>query len=430
MINNLRVYFTQNISIHYIDSNRAKSVSNHKFNEMSKEHIYYELQGHYTSDLEGLQKYFDEIQKTSIWLLKKFKIDLNDYRNLNDFILKYFLKFSSKKLQRLKIPAIDYTEFKYQKNCYNSGLVSIEKDIIGKEIDCFGYDFTGFYIYLLGNSTLQIPINKGIEYKLSELNFPLKYGYYHVDITNTQQYPNIYKVHNLSKNGTYTHYTLNFLKKNFHDIVITPKDTEYNAYIFTHLIDATDIFKKWYVNYIKLKNYSKNSKIIKRLGSSLHGLLCEYYINQVNDDVLDDYDFSLISNDIYTPYKVLKRKFNSFILIKSDSPYKHNLARIKSFMTAYGRMLIGQFVIDSGLLNDCIRIYTDSIVLPYEFNFDNTEFKDYFKPEKKSSGKLIWKNAFYNNSSWDTKQERHDNKKIDQENQKEIDELERQLNSL
>lgn len=404
-----RFYFTSENKIHYIETEKDDITMHLKF-EKDFQYQYIEMQNGYTADKEGLISYMKDYNKWSYWL-KNHKIDMTQYKNINDMVIGIFKSRATNALKKNSIAKMNYTEFKYSQKCSNGGLISLDKCYVDKEIDCFGYDFSNFYAWLLGDSDLEIAVDGGKEIKIETLDFPLKYGYYKVNISNTQQYTNLYKVHMICKTGYYTHYSLNFLKSNFPEVIIQPDtEQENNALIFENTIQTKVIFGSWFKRVSELKKKAKKNKLVKRMCSSLWGLLTQYDRTYVNSDEYKNLDVSNITKwERNTEYKIigeLYRDEDDFtkIVVKSNDPYKHNLAKLKSFLTSYGRTIVGQTIIDENILNDVIRIYTDGIVLNKEHIFKN----DHIIQEDKTTGKFIWKNATYNNITWETRKSRYE----------------------
>ena len=67
---------------------------------------------------------------------------------------------------------------------------------------------------------------------------------------------------------------------------------------------------------------------------------------------------------------------------------KNPLARIKSFLTAFGRNYIRKLIIDNKLYKNIVKIQTDGIILDKPFEFS----KDAYNPisEDKSTGSLYF----------------------------------------
>ena len=79
------------------------------------------------------------------------------------------------------------------------------------------------------------------------------------------------------------------------------------------------------------------------------------------------------------------------------SPSGVVIARIKPFLTAFGRIQIAKWVIENNLLDNVIRIHTDGIVFNKEIDLE--QLKGEYKPkieQKYYNLKMIWYNCIYN----------------------------------
>jgi hypothetical protein len=73
-------------------------------------------------------------------------------------------------------------------------------------------------------------------------------------------------------------------------------------------------------------------------------------------------------------------------LINREKPYLHNLARIKSYLTAFARIKIAKIALMK--LSSVIRIQTDSISFAVPFNYKSITN---LLPEQKTTGLINWK---------------------------------------
>ena len=56
------------------------------------------------------------------------------------------------------IEPIDANEFRLLENCISSALMTIDKDVLKKPIDCYGYDFSKFYYNMMKKIKIHIII--------------------------------------------------------------------------------------------------------------------------------------------------------------------------------------------------------------------------------------------------------------------------------
>jgi hypothetical protein len=70
--------------------------------------------------------------------------------------------------------------------------------------------------------------------------------------------------------------------------------------------------------------------------------------------------------------------------------YRENLARIKSFLTAFARDYMARTLINDKLHENIVRIQTDGVVLnkPHTFSGEYIPI-----PESKTTGKIFWVNV-------------------------------------
>jgi len=414
-----RYFFRKQDDIHFLqdDENILRC---HKANEKDFNYRYYECQKGYKPSLEGMQQYKIDINKN----IEEMKTDINylNFENHEKAIYNIFLSKSKNQINKINIEDVSYIEFKYQYMSYNSGLMSIDKELINKKISCFGYDVKNFYAYLLGASNLQIPIKAGKEMNLKFLTFPLSYGYYRVIVEKSDRIP-FYKIFSYSTDNVYTHYSINFIEEFYNKkcdagdkIKITLIiDDEPNAYIYDkeNLIKTSKIFDNWYQYINELKTKYPTNKLIKRCSSSLWGYITQYdktlytdadeFKHNCNDNISYIFDwnkhteFKLMESQIDDEKNIFKCE-----VVNTNNIYKHSLARVKSFLTSYGRIMIAKLLFTENIpISDVVRIQCDGIVLKKPHNFDKTHLK--IVEEKKTTGDIIWYSINSNDKNKRTK---------------------------
>ena len=417
-----RFFYKTKNTIWYIQDN-DNELLNHKINLRDFKYRYYECQKGYKATLEGLQAYRTDFK---IWVkeLENEKIFYTKFENHEKAIMNIYKSKATNAKKNISIESVDYTEFTYQERCSNGGLISIDKNFINKEIDCYGYDVKKYYPYLLGKSNLQMPIKKGKEVKLKSLSFPLEYGYYKVKIRLEQNEdcyndPDFYKLFSFSDENVYTHYSLNLvneLNKNYKDEnrikMILNKDEEYNAYVFEKdsLINVSKIFKYWYQHVFDLSLKYPDNKLIKRFSSSLWGYLTEFNRHLYhNDDEYYDLDLSHVHEwEKLTPYKLLDQWEEDeddmcFEVLETHNLFKTDMARLKSFLTSYARMTMTKMIMREGIIENVIRLQTDGIVLNKPHDFSKTHLN--IVPEKKTTGLITWYSCNTNSLNYDMKKQ-------------------------
>lgn len=345
---------------------------------------------------------------------KKFKCDINYKKYFNHYSATelIFQMFSAncKKLKDNTFENVNYDEYCFNEKCFNGGLIYLNPKYQDKVINSFGYDYSSFYPNILVGRDLRIPTKQGDKIKLESLDFKnLQYGVYKVNITCDNK--EFRKIFGFSKDQTYTHFSLQFANK-YKDIfnvkIELVTDIDFNAIVYNkeNLVWSQDIFKKWFdVLYTKIKPITKKNTspgeifpqgnmLLKRLLSSLWGSLtkCEkYYFN----------DEEMENDDEANEYKILKEKYYNnegvmttrYECIKKSKPYKYHYGRMKPFLLSLGRNAVGDLIMNSGNIENVVRINTDGIVLNTPFDFSSLNIPYYPLPEDKTTGLIKWNNV-------------------------------------
>ena len=345
----------------------------------------YELMAGYNQheDMDiNLQHYYLDFKKWNDELFKN-GIDAYTHSYNNDLaVLRAFTKYSSFDIHNKE--TIEEIETKYFEACNNGYLESC----VAGTYECYGYDMNSFYPRLLGDSKLKIPIKAGKEYKLHTIDkFNLKFGFYKVVIECYHE--DFVKIFKFSEDNTYTHYSLLFayMYQKEYDIKIELNMTEeYNAYLYNDddIIETKSIFNTWLNKLINVKAKCKSNKLIKHLLSSLWGTLSrKNYDNKiaVSEKELENYD-----DEEYNIVDIDTQK-NIYYVCKKQNKYKYNI-RLKPFLQSYQRCFMGRIAHDNHF-DQIVRIFADNITYKSDVKIDVPNFL----PEKKSSGKIQWKNA-------------------------------------
>jgi len=177
------------------------------------------------------------------------------------------------------------------------------------------------------------------------------------------------------------------------------EEEENNSIVYENecLVPSRDYFEHWFDIMKQLKDKHKN-KLTKHLTTSLWGYLSEFdkiHLDEFTDEMSD------LEEKVNTPYIILKEKYLykndvpkvRYICVRSDKPYKYNIARMKPFLMSYCRNYIAEFIDNYGLEDLVMRIHTDGIVLNEDVEFEAEENEYLPIPEKKTTGKMIWSNV-------------------------------------
>ena len=329
--------------------------------------------------------------------LIKFKADMirwNEELKDSDFLtidyFKYFTHYIAvlmtfKRLCKGKYEdhePIDATESKWIEATHNGGLTYCNSGIHYS----YGYDFSAFYPTLMGQYKFILPHKKGTEQFITEIPDKILLGFYRVKITSEHKHAT--KLFAFSPDHVYNNISLSHafeLQEDYDFEIELIVDDKPNAYIYPNGVRSSTIFGVWIDKLSKIKlKYPKN-KLIKHLLSSLWGTLSQSNNIFKTWDEIEQEGLKIGIGSGYD-YKIIdyKAEKDYYKLQCMAEPYRHNI-RLKSFLTAYGRVKIAEVALSN--LDGCIRIHTDGIVF-------NKQMKDKFIgliKEDKTTGKINWK---------------------------------------
>lgn len=408
---NVIYYFVENKKIFYIDDNDDKLKTMDLFNlnkPENKLHSFRLFEDYEKShqDLIRFKKDFnvwvEEIKKVKLQVGRKkkfYKLDYKKYYSHNDAVYFYFTsKLCKEKLELFDNVSED--EFYIFERCVNSGLICLNLEYKNKPTKCFGYDFSRFYTNLLIN--LRIPIKPGKKYNLKSVEFGnLKFGIYRIKINYTnQKFTNIF---NFSSENHYTSSTLNYLNivKDKYGLtfeLLTDDDYDYNAFLYEEkdLVRGKTLFNDWFVSLEKIRKEFPKNRLLKHLMTSLWGTISSYKKLYINIDESENYDVTYLNDQDQSEFKIIKSLDTQYKIVKSNDAYNYPLARIKPFLTAFGRLKIMKFIHEFEIEENLIRIHTDGLVLNKNIDFEKLNLNKYVpKPEDKTTGLINFHNAVY-----------------------------------
>jgi len=403
-------YYRENSKACYIrdddDTNKLLTIDIKELNKPENKFHSFMMNNDYYKTYEDLIKYkndFNQFHKeiNSIWLKtksgKKYKLYYKKYHNHNDAVLYYFFSKNEKSFME-EFEPITEDEFYIFERCYNAGLITLNLEYKNKPVQTYGNDYSRYYTNLLIN--MKIPTKPGVKTTIKDLDNKLKFGIYRIKITyKNQKFTNIF---NFSQEHHYTSTTLNYLMSVKDDYglefeLLEPDETyNYNALIYDEkcLISGRDIFRDWFKSLETLRKKFPDNKLIKFLMSSLWGSLSAY--NKLYLPNTDDYDATFMDDPEPSEYKILgMTDEGEFKVVKPNNAYKYALARLKPFLSAYGRLKIMKLLKEHNLEDNVIRIHTDGIVLNKFVDFSKLDIEYYPKPEAKTTGLMVYKNAIY-----------------------------------
>jgi hypothetical protein len=162
------------------------------------------------------------------------------------------------------------------------------------------------------------------------------------------------------------------------------------------IVKGSIVFSKWYKYLFELKEKFHENKLVKFMTSALWGRLAQFnrlfktdeeIINE-NLDVSLEYD---INHDYYIRNITQNRKGDDvYELVNCKKPYYYNIARIKPFLLAKSRDMIGKVAIK--YIDSVIRLHTDNVTFNKQHDdvvFESKTFK--LTKENKTTGLIEWR---------------------------------------
>ena len=326
---------------------------------------------------------------------KKFRIQMKNYLTLNHAIFNIVNSFSTIPDLNSCMEPITKEEFLiHECECYNAGLMTMDKEYKEVTTQAYGYDFSSEYPNALAKTVL--PKNAGEKAIFDALDYTkLQFGIYRVQITYTN--PNFAKVFSFSPSHHYTSRQLRECYNNRNKFGLTFKllpvtdQYDYNAYVYDgEFVKMSDIFGDWLKNMLLIKSQcSKDNQLCKLLITSVWGCFSE--TKKIRIPYGDDCG-EYMDDDLYYNKGINKNSEYEFIDYSEIS--KHGgFYRLKVFLTSAVRVFMMSYAIKNEILDDIIRIHTDSFMLKKEKKFSLTLNKQVVpKPEDKSTGLI----KFYN----------------------------------
>ena len=349
-------------------------------------HHRYEMFKGFEATDEGLMKFRSELIR---W---NEELKNNDILTIDWF--KYYTNFQAvemtfKRLCKGKyenIESIDATESKWIESTHNGGLTYCNAG----EHQSFGWDFSSFYPTSMAQYHFIMPHKQGTEHIITEIPVDIALGFYRVKITSDHKHAT--KLFAFCKTNTYTSISLQHameLQEEFNFKIDLIVDDKSNAYIYPKGIRSSTVFAVWCDKLYKVKLLYPKNKLIKHLLSSLHGSLSRSN-NIIRTYAQVEAEGLKISIDDSSDYKIIDYVCNDdkeyYKLQDMKNPYRYNF-RLKSFLTAYGRVKIAEVAQTN--LNNGIRIQCDGIVFNKEVKLN---FPLLIK-DPKTTGTILWENV-------------------------------------
>jgi hypothetical protein len=385
---------------------KAFNYTTNKFYNMSMSNLYkqkthYHMFMDYDQSRQGLKLFAKEFFE---WVKdlksnKIFRFNYLKYKSHEMASTEMFKKLCHGKFENME--DIDSIEFEFIEACNNAGLRYCKE---GK-FQSYGYDYKSQYPSILASEGFEIPKCKGILSTIKQLDFKkLEVGYYKVIISSSDERFN--KVFAYSKKHVYTHISLFYayqcMTKENYNVKIELIEENDNCYLYgknkkDNIVKGSIVFGKWYKHLFELKEYFPKNKLVKFMTSAIWGRLAQFHrlfktdeeiINE-NLDVSLEYD---INHDYYIRNITQNRKGDDvYELINCKKPYYYNLARIKPFLLAKSRDMIGKVAIK--YIDDVVRICVDNVTFNQQHDdvmFNSKTFK--LTMENKTTGLISWRN--------------------------------------
>lgn len=356
----------------------------HKPKETSYHH--YEVFKGYDPTDEGLLKFRADMIRWNEELKNNDVLSIDWFKYFSHF---HAVELTFKRLCKGKyedFEKIDATESKWIESTHNGGLNYCNSG----EHQSYGWDFSSFYPTNMSEYHFIMPHKHGSEVFLTELPSDIQLGFYRVKITSDHKHAT--KLFSFCKTHTYTSISLKHaieLQDEFNfkiDLIIDDKP---NAYIYPQGIRASKVFGVWCDRLFKIKLLFPKNKLIKHLLSSLHGSLSRSNNLIKTYEQIEEENLK-VSSDNSSDYKIIDYIYNddkeSYKLQSMIEPYRYNF-RLKSFLTAFGRVKIAEVALTN--IENVIRIQTDGIVF-------NKQVKLCFPlllKEEKTTGLINWINV-------------------------------------
>lgn len=315
--------------------------------------------------------------------------------------------------QQLTTTSIEIDEVVWIGKCNNGYHSYINDDYLMKPVKGYGYDYSGFYPWLLSLKKMKIPKGPGKAVVLSELGSKelgskaSTPGFYRAEITYTNK--NLCKLFQFSEDNVYTHTSIDFLKYlhinmpllfKANDVSINlVDDGQPNAYLYNDCYTGEEVFGNWYETMVGLKKEQKKNKLVSWLTKALWGFLSKFNHEFLSDDELEDYDmdnFKYFSNGL--TFDVHGNK--TWKVVNQENPGTR-FALLKPFLNALGRSIVANamYKLDPTLKN-ILRVYCDNIVLTKDVKIKNCKYLKLLEPEAKTTGLLYFlsRSRYYNAS--------------------------------
>jgi len=319
---------------------------------------------------KDIKTQYDEYVKNAKTLLEESKGDINLFKGEYVPVTKEL--FTRKATQLKETEKIEAYEAQFLQ--FMGGLMYSKP---GYYKNIYQYDINSFYMYCL--LMIKCPIKQGNTIMLKELPETLELGIYSVKIYESND-EDIDKLFRFNPKNKYTNFDIElarFLSLKVELLI----DKQHLIYPIETRIEGRYLFGKFVELMYELKRkLGKEIPIVKTLGTSLWGALCEkdrkYACSK--EGVFAPEGFNYDEADILEIRP--KGSEHEFIYVEDKNIYKTDYARIGPFLTSFARKKFAEMVYPHR--EHIVRIHTDGFISTK--NLDNEFVKLNEKGEKYS----------------------------------------------
>jgi hypothetical protein len=339
---------------------------------------------------------------------KFYNLDYLSYPSHSAAAKMQFHQATGNRMSRIKDSPVYADEFYFHEKMLKSGLMTLNPDYRNIVTDCYGYDFSRYYVHLMIDKEFKFPIQAGIEKRFKSINYGrLRFGIYHVKIDcDNNRFRSMF---NFSPDNHYDNETimyLNSIKKQYGIKLQLVTDGKPNAYIYENYENGYDHFYPWYFRLEQVRLKCDNA-LVKIMMSTLWGRLTAFKYEFITSDEMEEYDITHRHNKEESEYKIIENvdtddnNIQKYKIVNTNDPFKTAYGRMKSFLTSFGRLKMLKMIHEFDM-PDVVRIHTDGIILskPFDMKLVSSMWDEevhgqgyYPKVDKKITGKIKFFNV-------------------------------------
>ena len=326
-------------------------------------------------DGKTLEETYDEFVKLADRLIEETEGKINLYKTGKSSKVSLKLFFDEMTSRMIEADPIDEKEAMYLYETNQGAIIYCDKD--GYTGEGYFYDVNSMYQSIMKSVNFRIPIKKGTFKKLTQsdfdkmLNTYFEYGIFRVkvDVSSYHKYTKMFRV---NKNNYYTTIDLNIAKDlGMKMTLIEDGEDNFLHYGKGTCMTGSELFKN-YVEFLSNLRSKTGDKIYKTFGNQLWGGLTQF--NKVPKpivyDVTKPFEYGetfsnnenvMVINSGFTKWPMWRIEY-----MYKDKLYRYAWARLKPFMLAKGREMIGRIM--KPHLKYIHRIHTDGFVSSKELD--------------------------------------------------------------